>query len=400
MTPRRALRSSLRLLLWASLVTACGCAVPRRVEEASASCGGCHGAPPATGAHLLHATPPRTQDLAYGATTVLEDVAPGGAPAYFFGCGQCHPVDAARHMNGVAAEVDLSPAGAPAGSLKARNAPDAAYDAVTKTCSGVCCHSSGQATPAYATPTPAWDATPGALGCTGCHGNPPRYPSGGPGAPDANGHVQLQDDGYEWGHFGGLPGPWHTSKHGGDNAFTYGEGQDAAPITCQTCHSETVDPAAAGPSGFYWLDSGGNYDLRGYLGYACESCHTGTPGAPAQGAGKVLPLRHVNGRRDVVFDPRTTLPALPWLPAGPDQPTRPYWVTVGMWDAVPVPTTAIPDAIIEGGTLSFHLASATYDPATKTCSSVACHLLQTEVVWGAPYLYSETDTACSKCHGY
>ena len=42
----------------------------------------------------------------------------------------------------------------------------------------------------------------------------------------------------------------------------------------------------------------------------------------AAGAGKVRPLRHVNGRRDVAFDPRTALPAISWLPAAPNTPTR------------------------------------------------------------------------------
>ncbi len=405
MIRRRAHRSSLRLLVSLSLVGACGCGVARRVEEGPPACQRCHGAPPASGAHLLHATPPSPEDVAYGATTVLEDVAPGGAPGYFFGCGQCHPVDPAHHMNG-AVEVDLSPAGAPAASLKARNAPDTAYDPLTKTCSGVYCHSSGQATPAYVAATPAWDATPGALGCTGCHANPPRYASGGAGAPDANGHVQLQDGGIEWGHFGGEPGPahWGGTKHGGDNAMDWGVGQDAAPITCGTCHSETVDPAAAGPSGFYWLDTGGDYDLGGLLGYRCDTCHSGAPGAPAQGAGKVLPLRHVNGRRDVVFDRRTDLTLFDptWLPSAPNTPTRPYWVTQA-YLGLTIPSPQIPDAIFEGGvdggTMSFYLKSASYDPATKTCSTVACHLLQTEVVWGTPYSSTTTD-ACTACHGY
>jgi hypothetical protein len=101
----------------------------------------------------------------------------------------------------------------------------------------------------------------------------------------------------------------------------------------------------------------------------------------------------VNGRRDVVFDGRTVLPAIAWLPASPDTPTRPYWVTNAA-PGVVFPDPAIPDAIQEGATLSAHLASATYDPATKTCSSVACHLLQTQVTWGAPHGWA----ACGECH--
>ena len=64
---------------------------------------------------------------------------------------------------------------------------------------------------------------------------------------------------------------------------------------------------------------------------------------------------------------------------------------------VTIPDPTIPDAAMEGATLSLHLASARFDPATKTCSSVACHLAQTSVAWGAPYVDS---AACSACHGF
>ncbi len=177
---------------------------------AGGGCAACHGAPPASGAHLVHARLPAGVEAGYGALTVLEDVAPAGGPDYAFGCGHCHPLDPARHMDGVV-DVTLAPAGAAAGSLKARNAPGAAYDAAGGSCGGVYCHSSGQAAPAYVA-SPAWTAPAGALGCGGCHANPPAYPSGGAGAPDANGHLQLQADGFEWGHFAGLPGPWHQNQ--------------------------------------------------------------------------------------------------------------------------------------------------------------------------------------------
>jgi predicted CxxxxCH...CXXCH cytochrome family protein len=352
------------------------------------TCDGCHGAPPDTGAHRAHARPPSLATVAYGAVTVLEDVAgPGADPGpYAFGCGQCHPLDAARHLDGVV-EVDLSPAGAPAGSLKARNQAGAAYDRASGSCAGVACHSSGQASP----PAGAFRATPGwrsagHLGCAGCHDLPPRSASGGPGAPDANSHLQLQADGYEWGHFGGLPGPWHGSKHGVAPGT-----QDAAPMTCQACHAGTVDPAGAGPSGFYWLNTGGDYTLPGgLLGYACTTCH-GAAGGPPAGAGGVLALRHVNGRPDVEFDRRTDLPALAWLPPAPDRPTRPYWVRPATL-SLPTPL----DGGLEGQTLSLRLDGAAWDPASKTCSSVACHLFQSSVTWGTPH---QGFTACASCHG-
>ncbi len=370
--------------------------VDGRVEApAGSGCTMCHGAPPATGAHGVHANPPDPAAVSYGSLSVLEDVSPAGGPAYDFGCGHCHPLDPARHASAAPlAQVELAPPATPVAGdeLKARNDPAAAFDAATGTCSGVSCHSSGQATPAYVA-TPAWTAAPGALGCGGCHGNPPRYASGGPGVVNANSHLVLADDGWESGHFQGMPGYWHTSKHGGN----WGPDDDAAPITCQTCHADTIDPAAAGPSGFYWLDTTGNYQLPGgdpsrfgewYDTLQCTKCHDGTT-APA-GAGKVLPLRHVNGKREVAFDPRKDVAAIPWLPAAPNTPTRPYWVTHAQ------PLVALPpDAVMDGTTMSAHLASARYDASTKTCTSVACHLAQTEVTWGAPH----GSIACGPCHG-
>jgi predicted CxxxxCH...CXXCH cytochrome family protein len=358
--------------------------------DLGAGCDACHGAPPPSGAHALHATPPAGVAPVYGSTAVLEDVAPAGADPdrYAFGCGHCHPLDPARHMDG-AVQVELSPGGAPQGSLRARNLPGAALDAATGTCAGVACHSSGRASPPVDgfRATPPWAAA-ARLPCDGCHANPPRHPSGGPGAEDANSHLQLQADGWEWGHFGGLPGPWHGGpKHGSEPGLT-----DGAPITCQACHAGTVDPAATLSGGFFWLDTTGDYDLGGPLGYACAACHGAGEGAPAAGAGRVRPLRHVNGRRDVEFDARTALPALPWLPAPPDRPSRPYWVTPG---AVTLPAPF--DGGLEGATLSLHLAGARYDPATKTCSDVACHLFEAEVRWGAPH---DGWDACARCHPF
>jgi predicted CxxxxCH...CXXCH cytochrome family protein len=297
-------------------------------------------------------------------------------------------------------EVELSPIAAGASGLRALNSPDARYAADTGSCVGVYCHSSGQAIPAFAA-SPAWTSTV-PIGCGDCHGNPPAYASGGPAAPDANGHVGLTDTGREFGHYVGIAGPSHTQKHGGGAWPTT---QAAAPITCQTCHFETTD-AKTGPSAFYWLDPSGSYALPGgdparandpdWRATQCASCHRegGSAPMPTSPAG-VLPLRHVNGRRDVVFDPRTALPAYASLPAAPDRPTRPYWVT-GARICEPLPA----GAVLEGTTLSLHLAGASWNPATKTCAGVACHFGATPV-WGRPYRSSVAapDASCCGCHG-
>jgi predicted CxxxxCH...CXXCH cytochrome family protein len=373
------------------------------------ACGACHPVPPATGAHRAHygdlSSPPLAE---YGDLRILEDYLPGGGPAYAFGCGHCHPLDATRHGRG---EVVLDPAGAPSGTLKARNAAGATY-AADGTCSGVYCHSNGKdvevgvriapdaivSVAPYRT-TPAWtSAEP--LGCDGCHDNPPRYESGGPGARDANTHLQLALDGdlYETGHFGGLPGPFHWgSKHSG--VVWWGVQQQASPITCQACHYETTDPDATGPSGFYWLNTTGDYVLPGgNLGYACGSCHgTGNAAAPL-GAGGVLPLRHVNGRADVAFDPRTSLPPYASLPAAPYTPSQPIYVTDALYSSH-ADAVLDPELVPSQGpypTLSVHLLNASYVPATKTCANVSCHLEQDTVQWGGPTGWD----ACDGCHGF
>jgi predicted CxxxxCH...CXXCH cytochrome family protein len=344
------------------------------------ACGACHAVPPATGAHLAHYGDASVPPLAaYGDLKLLADYRPAGAAYYMFGCGNCHPIDPARHLDGVV-QVELWDAAAPAGSLKARASPAAAY--AGGSCAGVYCHSSGQESPVFAA-TPGWSS--GAkLGCGGCHGDPPRYPSGGAGSSTANTHLVLADDGWELGHYAGLPGPWHVSSHGAPAA-----GKDAAPIGCQACHFRTADPTATGPSGFYWLGTGGDYrlDLPGadparltstaWLDTQCATCHSPTalPGGP----GRVLPLHHVNGARDVDFDPRTAIGSLPGYPGAPTDPaTAPYWVK------------------LSGGTVwSASLAGASYDRATKTCSTVPCHLQQTSVRWG---LVPVGVVSCDYCH--
>jgi predicted CxxxxCH...CXXCH cytochrome family protein len=353
------------------------------------ACGQCHAMPPKTGAHAVHYGDASSPSLAsYGDTRSVSDYLPSGAPYYAFGCGNCHPLDPTAHANGYV-DVELSNPAAPPGSLKAKSPSSASWSGGK--CSDVYCHSSGQASPTYVD-TPAWNGgklpTPR---CAACHGNPPKYPSGGAGSATANTHVVMADDGWELGHFGGMPGPWHTSYHGAS-------GEAAAPITCQACHYDTVDPANVGPGGFYYLDTTGDYDLGGGLGYDCTSCHTGQSGAPAVQEGAVLTAKHVNGVRDVVFDPRTSIPSnVTGLPAAPNRPSRPYWVSVS-------PTTLPPGSAKDGTTWSLTLAGSSYDPTTKACSNVPCHLNQsfgTGKPEYEPLLWGLTPVgwgSCSSCH--
>ncbi|MFH2005266.1 MAG: CxxxxCH/CxxCH domain-containing protein [bacterium] len=321
------------------------------------ACDSCHGAPPATGAHLVHYGA-SVAEAAYGGTEGTQQLLPSGT-AYAFNCGNCHPIDLAHHANGIpnsgggVAEVDLSPVGAPAGSLKSLNAPTATYtpgstvytDAsgfayTLGTCSEVYCHSAAS----YGTPSgvqepgvdfpftgypiaypsyqldvsriyqsPTWDGT--SLQCDSCHGFPPRsfYPTVVAGAGDS--HSYIDDIGYE-----NLHG-WSMT---GD------------PIACATCHYSTVTDQGV-RSRTPLPDEWSVYQSVPMVGFGA----------------------HVNGQPDVTFTP----------------------------DLVPV----IADPPL------FDLSSASYDPATRTCSGVGCHLLETEAQWGAPYRWSNT-YECNRCH--
>lgn len=369
----------------------------------STSCGSCHGAPPPTGAHLRHARR-ALSEVAYGDLRTLEEVDPQStATDYAFGCGHCHPLDPASHLDGQV-QVELAPAGARAGSLRARNAPTAAWEPASRTCSGTACHSSGQATPAFAT-TGTWDGGPTPSGCAACHGNPPDYVNGGAGAADANGHLALVPGPnatvVTWGHVAGLPGLRHGSAHGDPdpNLATRGE---AAPLTCQACHYDTVDPANVLPGRLFYLDTTVRTSLPGATSFAtgehlCQACHDGQSGRPAGGAGRALPLRHVNGKREVVFDPRSTVPAGYQAGKVSPAPVRPYFVASAFDNLYGVPPVTAA-TVVDGATISFPLGEARYDPATKSCSTVACHFKDAAASqWGEGYA-TQQPGGCATCH--
>ena len=325
-------------------------------------CDTCHGSPPNTGAHLAHygATP---ADASYGGTGMTQDVLPGNTD-YAFDCGNCHPLLAASHGNGVAnagggtAEVDLSPVGAPPASIKAMHLGSATYtpggstlvdaDGFTYTVGGTCadvyCHSQPTVTvpgpvdepvssapgageflfttypidyyPAYTETfgrsytTPAWNGT---LSCDGCHGFPLRTADPAVLAGAGNSHSWIDDQNYE-------------NLHGWNMGFD--------PLACATCHYGT-----ATSQGVRTRDLVTDWSIY--------------QAVPIDGF-----LNHVNGQPDVVF------------------------------------TT---DNIIYNST--FNLAAATYNDVTETCSNVSCHLNDTSTVWGRPYRWWN-NIECNNCHRY
>lgn len=377
-------------------------------DEAAVRCDGCHDAPPDTGAHRAHVAFVDLPSLAYGLEWRTADLDPAGATGrYSFGCGSCHSKDPADHRNGMI-DVQLDPAVADPGGLRARNAPDAAF--VEGSCSGVACHGSGQATSPSFAASPPWNG--GRTTCGSCHGNPPSYPNGGPDG-QANSHIFLNFAGREAGHFAGLPGPtFHRSRHGTPTAFATPE--QAAPITCQACHADTVDPGNVAEGGVFYLDTSITTRLAGgdparladpaWKDTQCTTCHAAGGAAPA-GTGKVRPLRHVDGVRDVAFDRRTgaDLPAGWFVGLGTSAPTRPYFMTgATFFTAYTLPAGAgwdmpsPPPASGQRATLSYELSGAAWEPASKTCSSVACHL-GNAVRWGQKDFETSPPT-CTGCH--
>jgi len=334
-------------------------------------CSGCHESPPQTGSHRSHYDSDPLTVLRYGDTTVRST-----ADAYMFGCGNCHPLDRALHRDGTV-QVELYNATAPAGSLKAKNPSDAAYDSNAGTCSNVYCHSGYTVTsssvvglpltyPPNAVPpgytvnrtyimdgtcsnltyeaytvdagrsyvtTPPWGTSGSITTCTECHEFPltTYYPTVYAGVGDS--HQWVDDWQWNWRHAYNMIG---------------------TPIPCKTCHIATVTQAA----GTYWALGEGGAWITAYN--------------PVPVASHAM---HVNGTPDVAFDASYVY----------GSGSRAH---------------------------TYSLASATYDPATKTCSDVMCHynpnatagtlrLWQKTVKWGAPWRDEhESGAECDVCHRY
>jgi len=355
-------------------ITPCDCITCHNGGHSEGGCSGCHDAPPQTPSHLTHYNSAPFQTGSYGDTEVQST-----AEAYKFGCGNCHPLDSTKHFDGIV-EVELFDALAPAGSLKAKNPPTAAYDTSTRTCSDVYCHSGFVVTSgavglpltsppvpapsgtrlnntfimdetcsnltyapydvfpgrAYAT-TPEWDTTGNITTCTECHEFPltTYWPEVEAGVGDSHQWV----DGvyrYNWRHAYNMVGD---------------------PIPCRTCHYDTVTVAGA----TQWV-------IGRYGAWIIEY-------APIPLANRAA---HVNGTPDVAFD---TVNGFTYQSSS----------TNGQHD----------------------LTNATYDPTTKTCSNVTCHynpspindmvqVWQQKPVWGGPARYYDgvAPAECDTCHRY
>jgi predicted CxxxxCH...CXXCH cytochrome family protein len=311
----------------------------------ASACDGCHDCPPATASHLKHFGGTVAQSR-YGDIRITQSFG-NYSSAYIFGCGNCHPMDVAKHGNGVV-DVELNNPQATAGSIKALNPASAAYIAgntvfvdakglpyTEGTCNNVYCHSYKEWTTTSAIPendpnwqdkvvavrkyrTVTWGGAP--LACSGCHANPPQTssPANDGGAGDS--HSWIDPLGYQ-------------------NLHTWNMGY--APISCKYCHNDTVKQLNTFTEDSMGIRTLGNVPISSYS-------------------------KHVNGTNDVAFDRQNPF----------------VYSSYG------------------SGTIPMSLANATYDPATKNCSNVSCHIQQTTVPWGKPYRWYNYDSECDSCHGY
>ncbi len=315
------------------------------------ACASCHALPPSTGAHLGHYQG-TAETLVYGDLRITQDfIAAPGSTINMIGCGNCHPLDSSYHGNGVRGDVELANTAAPADSLKSRSATGS-YDRTTGTCSSVYCHSANSWTTDGTVPMP-W--------------------------PEATGWNKLDDP---------LPRPLP------DNIITVRNYQDVTwnsgeTLTCNGCHGNSpqtsyVDNDGGAGDSHYWVDPDGYENLHvwnmGYQAIGCRTCHYGTVQEASTTVVDPITWRrnyndvavydkakHVNGSVDVLFD---TVNNFTYT----DQYNNP--------------------------TLTVDLSVSSFAPATKTCSSVGCHLQETEVTWGVPYRWYDFGQECDRCHGY
>jgi predicted CxxxxCH...CXXCH cytochrome family protein len=198
-----------------------------------ATCTTCH--PTLSGAHTAHSGNLMASVTFYNYTANISSGSELTAGTYYtFGCANCHPTDPAMHTNGTI-DVSLVP-GAGVSSLRAKNSASATLNVIVAgsnvTCSGVYCHSNGQAAPVYAT-APNWYG--GAITgdkCAACHGNSPTT-----GAHAAHVVGIHSDDIYN-----GRIGKIAAAAAAGTTAG-HGDPAQSTTLSCNICHNTTINVA-------------------------------------------------------------------------------------------------------------------------------------------------------------
>ncbi|MGC2062401.1 MAG: CxxxxCH/CxxCH domain-containing protein [Thermodesulfovibrionales bacterium] len=330
--------------------------------QGSAGCTTCHGAPPATGAHLAHIQNAALLSGVYGSTEVVSTTG-----EYIFGCGNCHPTTLANHRNG-SVEIVLAGTG-PLGSL---NAAGATYNAVTKKCSGVYCHSNGAsvANRTFAV-TPAWDThLPTANKCGQCHDNPPQY--------EGQSHYTATNYmGAEGGHFVGIhqddiyTGTKGLSPAGTDGMSSHGNPATSTTMSCYICHNTVVSSVPTEIDTYSLSNLSVNSDLK------CNKCHTDITPTPLRNGVIANKNLHVNGVKDVSLADNFTVKTKAQLREGSVltvwQRSGTY-KTSGSYDYATIQTSDYSKA----------------GDGTITCTT-ACHN-KNAVTWGSP------NASCVLCH--
>ena len=248
------------------------------------------------------------------------------------------------------------------------NAPNAAYDRDSKTCSGVYCHSNGAVDGANAPniaykTTPAWNGGSfDANRCGSCHDNLPQY------AGQAH-YTSTGFMGKEGGHLVGIhfdnifDGSAGLLAAGATDPGSHGASATSTTMTCYLCHNGEVSPT---PVDTHALDNRGSSSMK------CTNCHTSGSATPVQVGSIMNKSLHVNGLKDVTLA-NTTVKSKAQLETAP----------AGIWTRSGTYKTA-------GSYDSASMSSADWDSGTKTCTT-ACHNNQ-PVTWGA------TNITCVSCH--
>jgi len=314
-------------------------------------CDSCHAAPPATGTHLAHFSG-ADATLIYGDTRITQDFTGGDVSSVnMIGCGNCHPMDVSFHGNRTWGDIEFSNILAPADSLKALNA-SGSYDQAIGTCRNIYCHSANSWTTSGTVPEP-W--------------------------PESTGWDKNIDP---------LPRPLPDNIVTGRvyRNVTWDSGET---LTCNGCHdyppqTSSVDNDGGAGDSHYWIDPEGYENLHvwnmGFTAIGCRTCHYDTVREWDQSQGQGWDIdestlrrfyydvalydkaKHVNGSVDVTFD-------------------------------------TVNNFTYDGPEI-YDLSPASFDPETKTCSNVACHIEETKVIWGLPYRWYNYDAECDRCHGF
>ena len=322
----------------------------------TAGCAACH--PTLSGAHTAHIGALQSSITFYNFTANKSTGSEQTASTYYsFGCANCHPTDPNLHANGIV-DVILTPSAA-GGTLKAKNAVTAAATGTSGSniiCSGVYCHSNGQATPTFAT-APNWYG--GALTgdkCAACHGNSPAT-----GAHTAHVVGIHYDDVYS----GTTTGKIAAAAAIGTTAG-HGDPAQSTTLNCNICHNTTTSVAFNDKNP------------------ACSGCHNGTA-APLKGNAVITNRAlHVNGKSDLAFYGAAAVKSKAQLR---DSVFTDYTAAGGFWTRSTYKAGAA-----STDTAKLVLNNTMY--SAGNCSNVACHM-------GRPVNWT-TDVGkgkdCTICH--